>query len=78
MNKRRILAWAAIILLGGMYILDLVLALIGSPAAAFWLRISLFATVIIPVLTWMVLVLMRKTGWQEKNLRGEEPGEDRK
>ncbi len=35
MNKRRVFAWIAIVLLGGMYLACFVLALIGSEAAKF-------------------------------------------
>lgn len=69
MKKKQILAWIAIIALGGMYIADLILALIKSDAAATMLKISLFMTFIIPVIIWILLVLLGKTKWKEENLQ---------
>ena len=68
---RRILAWTGIVLLLGMYAADLILALIGSPAAATLLKISLFLTIVLPLLLWIILVLLGKTGWQDEQVNGK-------
>ena len=75
-KARQILAWAGIIFLAGMYVLDLILALIGSPAAMTLLRINLFLTFIIPVLLWILLVLLGKTSWQDDQVRGKASSPD--
>ena len=76
-ETRRKLAWAGIIFLAGLYVVDLVLALVGSPAAAMWLKISLFLTIVLPILLWIFLVLIGKTSWQEEQVRGKaRPEED--
>ncbi len=61
MKKKRILAWIGIVLLGGMYLLDLILALVGSPAARQWLIASLVCTAVVPVLLYGFLVVTGKT-----------------
>lgn len=61
MKKKRILAWIGIVLLGGMYLLDLILALIGSPDARQWLIASLVCTAVVPVLLYGFLVVTGKT-----------------
>lgn len=75
-NLRRILAWVGIVLLAGMYVADLILALIGSPAAMTLLKISLFMTLVLPLLLWVMLVLLGKTGWQNDQVNGKDDSEE--
>ena len=62
MKKKRVLAWIGIILLAGMYLTDLILALVGSPIAKQWLMASLICTVAVPILLYGFLVVSGKTG----------------
>ena len=59
MQVRRILAIAGIILLIGMYVVSLVLAIIHSPMALKFLKISLGATFIIPVILYFILMFLK-------------------
>ncbi len=59
MNKRRVFSWIAIVLLGGMYLACLILALIGSEAAQFWLKVSLVCTMVVPLVLYGFLVLTK-------------------
>ena len=52
MKMKRILAWIGIILLAGMYLLNLVLALIGSEGARSMLKISAACTVAVPIILY--------------------------
>lgn len=74
-NLRRVLAWAGIVLLAGMYAADLILALIRSPAATMLLRINLFMTLVLPLLLWVILVLIGKTDWQNDQVNGRDQHE---
>lgn len=62
MKKKRVLAWIGIVLLAGMYLVDLILALVESPIAKQWLMASLICTVAIPILLYGFLVVSGKTG----------------
>ena len=62
MKKKRILAWIGIAILASMYLMDLILALSGSPAARQWLTASLVCTAAIPVLLYGFLVVTGRTG----------------
>lgn len=59
MNKRRVFAWIAIALLGCMYLACLVLALIGSEAAQFWLKVAIVCTMVVPLVLYGFLVLTK-------------------
>ncbi len=76
-NLRRVLAWTGIVLLAGMYVADLILALIGSPAATMLLKINLFMTLVLPLLLWVILVLIGKTDWQNDQVNGSDCREDK-
>ena len=52
MKIKRILAWIGIILLVGMYVVNLVLALIGSEEARSMLKISAACTVAVPIILY--------------------------
>lgn len=56
---RRILAILGIVLLIGLYLTSLVLSLIHSPQALNFLKISLAATVIIPIILYFILMFMK-------------------
>lgn len=72
MKKKRILAWTGIVLLAGMYITDLILALIGSPAAKQLLTISLLFTAAVPILLYGLQVVTGRNS-KEKDVGGSEP-----
>ncbi|MDO4633839.1 MAG: hypothetical protein Q4B01_08300 [Eubacteriales bacterium] len=73
MKKKRIFAWICIIFLVALYIADLVFALMNSDYAADLLKISLYATVVIPVLMYAVLTISRVLGYSEKD--SEDPSD---
>ena len=77
MKKRRVFAWIAIILLGGMYLACFVLALIGSEAARLWLKIALVFTMVVPLVLYGFLVLSRANMRSGQPVKGpeEEPEE---
>lgn len=49
---KQILAILLIVILIGLYIASLILALIGSENAMAWLKISIYASIVLPVLIW--------------------------
>ena len=59
MQAKRILAIVAIVLLVGMYITSLVLAIIHSPAALNFLKISLGATVLVPIIIYFIMMFLK-------------------
>ena len=65
MKKRkklqRILAVIGIVLLLAMYIINIVLALIGSEAAQNMLKITMVLSIMIPILLYAFLMLMRRS-----------------
>lgn len=56
---KQILAWIAIVLLVGMYVLTLVFSMIDSPLAQQMFHASLYCTVFIPVIAWVFLMTVR-------------------
>jgi len=65
---KRILALLGVILLAGLYIITLVLAFADPTASKEWLRASIAATLIIPVLLYaylMVYKLLNKNNNEE-------------
>lgn len=77
MKKKRILAWIGIILLAGMYLSNLVLALIGSDLATEMLKVCALCTVAIPIVLYGFLVVMGKTGPSDSR-QDPDPGLDEK
>ena len=69
MQAKRILAIAGIVLLLGMYITSFVLALIHSPFALKLLKLSLGASLIIPIMLYFVLMFFKLS---KPNLEPEE------
>ena len=59
MQAKRILAIVAIVLLVGMYITSLVLAIIHSPAALNFLKISLGATLLVPIIIYFIMMFLK-------------------
>ena len=59
MHAKRILAIVAIILLVGMYITSLILAIIHSPAALNFLKISLGATLLVPIIIYFIMMFLK-------------------
>ena len=49
---KQILAILLILILLGLYASTLVFAIIGSERAMVWLKISIYATIVLPVLLW--------------------------
>ena len=58
-NVKRILALIGVILLIALYVSTLVLAFIGNDTALTWLKISIFATVVVPVMLWAYSFIYR-------------------
>ena len=56
---KRILALIGVALLAGMYLTSLVLALLDSPAAKDWLKVSLVMSVLVPVLLFAFILVYR-------------------
>ena len=59
MQAKRILAIVAIVLLVGMYMTSLVLAIIHSPAALNFLKISLGATLLVPIIIYFIMMFLK-------------------
>ena len=57
---KRILAIVAIVLLLSMYLINLVLALIGSDWAQQMLKLTMVLSIMIPILLYAFLMLMRR------------------
>ena len=66
MNRRRILAWIGILILVSMYLVNLVLALIGSDFAQKMLQVSVICTIAIPIILYGFLMVMKATGADQK------------
>lgn len=58
-KTKQILAILTVILLAGLYISSLVLAIIGSPQAMAWLKVSIYCTIVLPVLIWIYTFIYR-------------------
>ena len=56
---KRILALAAVIILAGLYIATLVTAFIVTPATVYLFRTSIIATIMIPILMYVLLFIYR-------------------
>ena len=59
MPIKRILAIAGIVVLVGMYVTSLVLAIIHSPAALNFLKASLAATLIVPIILYVLMMFFK-------------------
>lgn len=56
---RQIIAWIAILLLVGMYVLTLMFSLMDSPLAQQMFHASLYCTVFIPVISWVFIMTVK-------------------
>ncbi len=56
---KQILAWAGIVLLVGMYLTTIICAVIGTPFADQLLRASIFATFLIPLLLYAIMLVAK-------------------
>lgn len=59
MPAKRILAIAGIVILVGMYVTSLILAIIHSPAALNFLKASLAATLIVPIMLHFLIMFFK-------------------
>ncbi|MDO4521652.1 MAG: hypothetical protein Q4B57_00750 [Eubacteriales bacterium] len=71
-KRKRILAWISIVLLVGLYLLTLIFALLDTPLAYNLFKLSLGATVVIPVLLYVYQLVYRTLG------KGRDPKETKK
>lgn len=69
---KRILALAAVVIIALLYIVTFVLSLIQSEQASELLRLSLVATVVLPVLLYLYLWLFRLFAGRGKDENEEE------
>lgn len=67
MPFKRIVAWIAIVLLVGMYVITLVFSLIDSPLARQLFHASLYCTVFIPVISWVFIMVLNLVKGQGSN-----------
>lgn len=74
-NPKRILAVIGVILLVGLYLATLIFALIGSPRAMEFFKISVGLTILVPVLLWIYLSMFQYMD-QRKKLNQETSGEE--
>ena len=75
---KQILAILTVILLAGLYISSLVLAIIGSPQAMDWLKVSIYCTIVLPVLIWIytfIYRMLKGSDEEEKNDTKKSDGE---
>ncbi len=56
---KRILAMAGVIILVGMYVVTLIAAVFATPSAAGLFKASLLATLVIPILIYVYLLIYR-------------------
>ncbi|SDW05987.1 hypothetical protein SAMN05216391_101246 [Lachnospiraceae bacterium KHCPX20] len=56
---RQILAFCAILILAGMYVSTFVFSLLDDPKSFTLLRASIGATIVIPVMLWVLLLFIR-------------------
>lgn len=59
-TARRIVAWIAILLLAGMYIVTFIAALLSSPSASGLFRFCLGMTIAVPIAAWLLIYAI---GW---------------
>lgn len=57
---KQILAILLILILAALYVSSLIFAIIGSDRAMDWLKASIYATVVLPVLLWIYIFLYQK------------------
>ncbi|MDD6212796.1 MAG: hypothetical protein PUB22_06595 [Clostridiales bacterium] len=75
-NTRRIFAFIAIGILLSMYLLNLILALIGSPLAQNLLKASMVLSIMVPILLYAMAVLMKKSDSLNPSIKGRPKEEE--
>lgn len=73
MNKKRIAAIGALIVIGILYLATLILALIDSPVARSCLMAALFCTIVVPAVLYGYLVFMGRRGHETEPEEQEGP-----
>jgi len=58
-KAKRVLAIITVILLAGLYISTLIFALIGSENAFAWFKVSIYCSIVLPVLIWIYTFIYR-------------------
>lgn len=71
-NTKRILAVAGIILLLAMYAMTLIFAISGSESADGWFKVSLFCTIVIPVMLYAYTLVYHYLKGRGEEIRNEE------
>lgn len=56
-NFKRVLAWIAIIILGGMYIVTFIVSLVSSKDTMVWVWSSVYVTVVVSVLSYALIMI---------------------
>ena len=59
MTFRQIIAWIAIIMLAGIYVMTLICSFIDSPLAEQMFHASLYCTFFIPVMSWVFIMTVK-------------------
>lgn len=75
MSRKQVLAWTAIILLVGIYVVALVFSLIDSPFAQQMFHAALYCTFIIPIMCWVFLMtvkLVKGKGYEKEDKESKE------
>ncbi|MGN0294364.1 MAG: hypothetical protein ACI4D3_10230 [Lachnospiraceae bacterium] len=79
MTFRQIIAWIAIILLVGIYVVTLICSLIDSPLAEQMFHASLYCTFFIPVMSWVFIMTVKLVkGNAGDETHNEDRSEDQK
>lgn len=65
-SAKQIIAIIGVVLLVGMYVSSLILAIIHSPMALNMLKISLFGTLIIPIIIYFTLMFFKLSKPKDK------------
>lgn len=83
-RTKQILAILLIIILAALYVSSLVFAIIGNDRAMDWLKTSIYATIVLPVLLWIYIFLYQKvrdtknrqSKWEETDVDTDETKEE--
>ncbi|MCR5624725.1 MAG: hypothetical protein K6G11_05715 [Lachnospiraceae bacterium] len=67
MNFKRIIAWAAIIILGGMYLATLFIAIFAKGNVMQWVILSIFVTVVVGAAGWGLIMINNIIGRNKDN-----------
>lgn len=64
MKLKRILSIGAIALIVILYVTCLALAIFGDVQSARWLEVTMYATIALPILIWLYVVVYKK--WKDR------------